>query len=165
MARSGWDAAGDAVDRLVADCPADSMVRAYLSQAIYPVVPETEVSDLQIFSTCVVCVVMSEIGKLFLEGQERSDFFRDATGTNRNILEICVDMRLLLAQESRMGNVKLLFRVPSRFLMMQQAPQPVQPGRRLVHRYHPGCGPQCHSVPERALCARVSAALRNGVPV
>jgi transposase len=50
-------------------------------------------------------------------------------------------------------------------LITQQAPQPAQPGRRVVHRYHPSHGPQCHSVPERALCARVSAALRNGGPV
>ena len=38
-------------------------------------------------------------------------------------------------------------------LITQQAPQPAQSGRRVVHRYHPGYGPQCHSVPERALCA------------
>ena len=52
-----------------------------------------------------------------------------------------------------------------RDLITQQAPQPAQPGSRVVHRYHPSHGPQCHSVPERALCARVSAALRNGGPV
>jgi hypothetical protein len=51
------------------------------------------------------------------------------------------------------------------YLITQQAPQPAQPGRRVVHKYHPGYGPKCHSVPERALCARVSEALRNGVPV
>jgi site-specific recombinase XerD len=39
------------------------------------------------------------------------------------------------------------------YLITQQAPQPAQSGRRVVHRYHPSHGPQCHSVPERALCA------------
>jgi len=60
---------------------------------------------------CVVNMVMAEVGKLFLEGQDSVDFLGYAGDINLCIIKVCVDERLLLGLECLVRNIKLFLRV------------------------------------------------------